>query len=49
MKKWVEFNAKYSALWPNIFEQKDPLPDAKDWDGVPNKMDHFSDKSGNGS
>lgn len=47
--EWIDFNAKYSALWPNIFEQKDPLPDAKDWDGVPNKMEHFSDKPGDGS
>ena len=26
-QKWVDFNAKYSELWPNITSKKDPLPD----------------------
>ena len=25
--KWLEVNTKYSNVWPNIAEQKDPLPD----------------------
>ena len=28
---WVEFNRKYSEIWPVITEQKDPLPDADNW------------------
>lgn len=44
-EKWVEFNTKYSAIWPVILEAKDPLPDADDNDGTENKLDTmFSDK-----
>jgi len=38
---WMERNSKYSKVWPNITEQKDPLPDAEDWDGVPDKWETF--------
>ena len=43
-KKWIEFNARYSALWPNITEmERYPLPDADDWKDVPDKLEnHFS-------
>lgn len=45
--KWYNINYEYSNTWPNITEKKDPLPDADDWDGVPNKYEeHFSDKPG---
>ena len=41
--KWIEINTVYSDKWRdnNITEQKDPLPDAEDWDGVPNKFETF--------
>lgn len=48
-EQWIEFNRKYSELWPNIFEQKEPLPDAKQWDGVKDKMQYFSETPGSGS
>lgn len=38
---WVEFNGKYAKQWPNITEMKDPPADAKDFDGMPNKLDKF--------
>jgi ferredoxin len=38
---WMERNSKYSKIWPNIDEKKDPLPDAEDWDGVPDKWETF--------
>lgn len=38
---WMERNAKYSQVWPNITEQKDPLPDADIFDGVENKWETF--------
>jgi len=38
---WMERNTKYSEMWPNIDEQKDPLPDAAEWDGVPEKWEAF--------
>jgi len=49
-KEWIEFNKKYSKLWPNITQQKDPLPDAKKWDPTEpngyqeNKWKLFSEK-----
>lgn len=48
-KEWIDFNRKYSELWPNIFEQKDPLPDAEQWDGVEGKIEYFSENPGEGS
>jgi ferredoxin len=49
--KWEEHNRKYSELWPVITEVRpDDVPaDAKDWDGVPNKLEeHFSEAAGKG-
>jgi|TARA_B110000305_G_C19450019_1_gene647322 ferredoxin len=49
MEKWVEFNRKFSELWPVIITQIDPLPDAEKFDGVPNKLETiFSEKPGKG-
>lgn len=49
-EKWVEFNQKYSDLWPVITERKDPPADADDWQGVEGKLDkHFSATPGAGS
>ncbi|MCV6597918.1 MAG: ferredoxin family protein [Mangrovicoccus sp.] len=45
MEKWVEFNGKYAALWPVIYEAKDPLPEAESLDGTPGKLASiFSEK-----
>ncbi len=38
-EKWVELNRKYAAIWPNITEAKDPLPDAESWVGKDDKLD----------
>ena len=48
-EEWVEFNLKYSELWPNITVKIDPPEDAADWDGKQDKMQHFSEKPGEGS
>lgn len=47
---WVEFNAKYSELWPNItkLRPEDVPPDAKEWEGVEGKMQYFSENPGKG-
>lgn len=42
LEKWVELNRKYSEIWPNITERKDPPSDAEDWAGKPNKLDYIS-------
>mgnify|MGYP002663523888 CR=1 FL=1 len=35
---FIALNAELSAEWPVITTRKDPLPDAKEWDGKPNKL-----------
>lgn len=47
--EWLEFNRKYSELWPNITMKKDPLEDADDWAEVKDKFkEHFSADPGEG-
>ena len=48
-EKWVEFNLKYSELWPNITVKIDPPEDAEEWDGKEGKIEVFSEKPGEGS
>jgi ferredoxin len=49
MGKWEEINRKYSSIWPNITQKKDPPADWEEWDGVPNKFEeHFSEAPGDG-
>lgn len=38
---FTELNAELSKVWPVIAEQKDPLPDAAEWDGKENKLEHL--------
>lgn len=48
-EKWLIINAEYANSWPNITAKKEPLPDAKQWEGITNKFeDHFSPKPGMG-
>lgn len=35
---FIELNAQLVKNWPVLSEQKDPLPDAANWDGVENKI-----------
>ncbi len=49
LEKWIELNAKYAKIWPNITHKKDPLPDAEKYDGEPNKLEkYFTDEPGEG-
>jgi len=34
---FIALNAELAEQWPRITQQKDPLPDAHQWDGVKNK------------
>jgi ferredoxin len=48
---WEIFNQRYSDEWPVITQARpeDVPADAKEWDGVPNKVEeHFSEKPGKG-
>ncbi len=38
---FTELNAELAPEWPVITEQKAPLPDAEEWDGVENKLQYL--------
>ena len=38
---FTELNAELAKVWPVIAEQKEPLPDAAEWDGKENKLEHL--------
>ncbi len=40
-RNFIELNAELSQVWPRITEVKAPPIDAKEWDGVPNKIEHL--------
>ena len=40
-EKWLEVNSKYSEIWPNITEKKDPLPEHKSFENEENKFDKY--------
>ena len=47
IEKWAEINRKYSEIWPNINEKKDPPLDAEKWQKVKDKYNkYFSEKPG---
>ena len=47
MEEWVEINARYAKIWPNITLKKSPLMDADKWASVHKKYPrHFSPEKG---
>ena len=36
--EFIEINEKYSKIWPNITEAKDPMPDHESWKEKTNKI-----------
>lgn len=40
-KGFIAINAEFSKKWPKITRQKEPLPDAKEWDGKPGKIQYL--------
>lgn len=42
-KQFIEINARLSEKWPTITEMKAPPSDAKEWEGVPNKIEHLEE------
>src|SRR5450830_866157 len=42
LEEWEKLNHEYAAKWPNITVRDIPPADAKEWDGVPGKLSHFS-------
>jgi ferredoxin len=43
--KWLELNAKYSSIWPNISEKKDALSDAEAFEGVEGKFEKYFEEN----
>lgn len=46
MGKWVALNGKYAAIWPNIVEKKDPMPESEAWAQKIDKLAHLSEALG---
>ena len=40
-REYLSLNGQLSAIWPNISERKDALPDAKKWAGIANKRKYI--------
>ena len=40
-EQWLQINAQYAPLWPNITKKKDPLPDAEEWLHRTDKLSHL--------
>ena len=40
-EQFLALNAELAKVWPVITEQKDPPADAKEWDGVENKLQYL--------
>ena len=38
---FLDINAELAPKWPVITEMKDPPEDAKEWDGVPDKLKYL--------
>ena len=41
MENFIELNAELAQQWPVISEMKPAPDDAKEWDGVPNKLQYL--------
>jgi len=44
-EKWLEMNTKYSEIWPNINEKKDPPADHEEYKNIENKNDKYFDEN----
>ena len=49
LEEWLKLNAEYAKKWPNITAKKDAPPDAKEWEGKPDKKKLFSPEGGSGN
>lgn len=48
-EKWLELNAKFADIWPNITRKGDAPADADEWKDKPGKLDQLSENPGSGS
>ncbi|MCZ6458062.1 MAG: ferredoxin family protein [Gammaproteobacteria bacterium] len=40
-ENFLDLNQELAEIWPNITDKKDPLPDAKTWDGTADKLEYL--------
>ena len=40
---WTDLNSRLAAKWPRITAAKDPLPDAAEWNGRPDKLQYLEE------
>ena len=40
-EEFIQINEELSAVWANITEKKDALPDHQKWDGVAGKIQYL--------
>lgn len=40
---WTDVNKKLALKWPRITAAKDPLPDAAEWNGKPDKLQYLEE------
>jgi ferredoxin len=45
-EEWKDINAQYAAKWPVISKKGQPLPDAEEWKGKPDKAPLLSPNPG---
>jgi Ferredoxin len=38
---WLKLNTEYAKIWPNITTKREPMPEAKEMDGVEGKYEKF--------
>ena len=43
-RKYTALNARLAALWPQISDKREPLPDAETWKAVAKKRDQLSER-----
>jgi ferredoxin len=49
LEKWTKLNAKFASVWPSITIKREPPADAKEFDGVADKLNqYFSSNPGRG-
>jgi hypothetical protein len=41
LHSWLKLNADYASIWPHIAVKRESPADAKEFDGVPNKLEQF--------
>lgn len=40
-RQFLELNADRAIVWPNITAKKDPLPEAKNWENIEDKLQYL--------